>query len=96
VQRPERQRLLLILTDGKPNDIDVYEGRWGIEDTRRAVHEARAEGLIPFCLSIDAEAHDYLPHLFGHCGWAHVRRPTELPARLTAVYARLTRRGPGG
>jgi nitric oxide reductase NorD protein len=90
-ERPERQRLLLILTDGKPNDLDVYEGCWGIEDTRHAVHEARAAGLVPFCLSIDEQAHDYLPHLFGRQGWAHVRRPTELPARLTAVYARLTR-----
>lgn len=90
-QRPERQRLLLILTDGKPNDLDVYEGRWGIEDTRHAVHEARAAGLLPFCLSIDEEAHDYLPHLFGRGGWAQVRRPAELPARLASVYARLTR-----
>ena len=90
-QRPERQRLLLILTDGKPNDLDVYEGRWGIEDTRHAVQEARAAGLLPFCLSIDEEAHDYLPHLFGRGGWAQVRRPAELPARLATVYARLTR-----
>ncbi len=90
-QRPERQRLLLILTDGKPNDIDVYEGRWGIEDTRHAVHEARAAGVLPFCLSIDEEAHDYLPHLFGRQGWAHVRRPAQLPSRLAAVYGRLTR-----
>jgi nitric oxide reductase NorD protein len=90
-QRAERQRLLLILTDGKPNDIDVYEGRWGIEDTRQAVREARSTGLLPFCLSIDEEAHDYLPHLFGRQGWAHVRRPAELPARLATVYGRLTR-----
>lgn len=89
--RPERQRLLLILTDGKPNDLDVYEGRWGLEDTRHAVHEAREAGLLPFCLSIDEEAHEYLPHLFGRGGWAQVRRPAELPARLAAVYARLTR-----
>ena len=89
--RPERQRLLLILTDGKPNDIDVYEGRWGLEDTRHAVRAARAAGLLPFCLSIDAEAHAYLPHLFGRQGWAQVRRPAELPARLSAVYAGLTR-----
>ncbi len=89
--RPERQRLLLILTDGKPNDLDVYEGRWGLEDTRRAVHEAREAGLLPFCLSIDEEAHEYLPHLFGRGGWAQVRRPAELPARLASVYARLTR-----
>ncbi len=90
IERPERQRLLLILTDGKPNDIDVYEGRWGIEDTRHAVQEARAAGLLPFCISIDEEAHEYLPHLFGRTGWAQVRRPVELPARLAAVYARLT------
>ncbi len=90
--RPERQRLLLILTDGKPNDIDVYEGRWGLEDTRHAVQEARAAGLSPFCLSIDDEAHDYLPHLFGQQGWAHVRQPAELPQRLAAVYARLVQR----
>ncbi len=87
--RPERQRLLLILTDGKPNDIDVYEGRWGLEDTRHAVRAARAAGLLPFCLSIDEEAHDYLPHLFGQQGWAHVRRPADLPLRLAAVYARM-------
>ena len=90
-QRPERQRLLIILTDGKPNDLDVYEGRWGLEDTRAAVHEARAAGLLPFCLSIDEEAHDYLPHLFGRGGWAQVMRPAELPARLAAVYATLVR-----
>jgi nitric oxide reductase NorD protein len=90
-QRPERQRLLLILTDGKPNDIDVYEGRWGLEDTRHAVIEARQAGLVPFCLSIDEAAHHYLPHLFGQQGWARVSRPAELPARLATVYARLTR-----
>ncbi len=90
-QRPERQRLLLILTDGKPNDLDQYEGRWGLEDTRHAVAEARVAGLLPFCISIDALAHAYLPHLFGPRGWAWVRRPAELPARLAAVYARLTR-----
>ncbi|MDC8771278.1 nitric oxide reductase activation protein NorD [Roseateles albus] len=90
-QRPERQRLLLLLTDGKPNDLDVYEGRWGIEDTREAVREARRAGLQPFCLSIDEQAQDYLPHLFGHQGWARVARPTELPLRLAGIYSRLTR-----
>lgn len=89
--RAERQRLLLILTDGKPNDIDIYEGRWGLEDTRHAVLQARAAGLLPFCLSIDEQAHAYLPYLFGRQGWAHVRRPAELPLRLAAVYAQLTR-----
>ncbi|MEL4181122.1 nitric oxide reductase activation protein NorD [Roseateles sp. PN1] len=90
-QRPERQRLLLLLTDGKPNDLDVYEGRWGVEDTREAVLEARRAGLQPFCLSIDAEAPDYLPHIFGRQGWARVVRPSELPIRLAGIYGQLTR-----
>jgi nitric oxide reductase NorD protein len=89
--RSERQRLLLLLTDGKPNDLDVYEGRWGLEDTRHAVLEARAAGLTPFCLSIDDQAQDYLPHLFGPRGWAQLRRPAELPVRLAQLHATLTR-----
>ncbi len=90
-QRPERQRLLLLLTDGKPNDLDVYEGRYGLEDTRHALHAARAAGLTPFCVTIDARAEDYLPHLFGRGGWTLVRRPAELPARLAQVRALLGR-----
>lgn len=91
VQRPERQKLLLILTDGKPNDLDVYEGRYGLEDTAHAVRAARAAGLVPFCVTIDEQAHDYLPQLFGRRGWALVRRPQQLVQRLAAVHAALTR-----
>ena len=87
-QRPERQRLLLILTDGKPNDLDVYEGRYGLEDTRHAVQAAREAGLVPFCITIDETAHDYLPALFGQQGYALVHRPQDLVQRLSLVYTR--------
>lgn len=87
--RPERQRLLLLLTDGKPNDLDVYEGRHGLEDTRQAVIEAKAAGLHPYCITIDQEAHDYLPSLFGHKGFAVVHNPADLVSKLSTVYARL-------
>ena len=88
--RPERQRLLLILSDGKPNDLDHYEGRHGLEDTRHAVHEARQAGLVPFCVTIDQEANQYLPRLFGTQGYALVHRPDQLARALTQVYVRLT------
>jgi nitric oxide reductase NorD protein len=88
--RGERQRLLLILTDGKPNDLDVYEGRYGLEDTRHAVQAAREAGLTPFCVTIDETAHDYLPMLFGQHGYALVHRPTDLVQRLATLYARMT------
>jgi nitric oxide reductase NorD protein len=94
-QRPERQRLLLLLTDGKPNDLDQYEGRYGLEDTRAAVREARAAGLQPFAVTIDEESAEVLPHLFGQGGFAVVRRPQDIVARLPQIYARLTRPGAG-
>jgi nitric oxide reductase NorD protein len=90
-ERPERQRLMLILTDGKPNDLDVYEGRYGLEDTRHAVQAARAAGLIPFCITIDESAHDYLPMLFGQQGYVLVHRPQDLVGKLASVYLRFMR-----
>ncbi|WP_310734059.1 nitric oxide reductase activation protein NorD [Sphaerotilus sulfidivorans] len=90
--RPERQRLLLLLTDGKPNDIDHYEGRHGLEDTRHAVQAARDAGLTPFCVTIDEQAQDYLPMLFGQNGYARVHRPQELVHRLAQIHAALVSR----
>ena len=86
-----RERLLLILTDGKPNDNDYYEGRYGIEDTRYALGEARKQGLRPFCVTVDQTAEDYLPHIFGKHSFTIVKRPAELPRRLALLYAQLTR-----
>jgi nitric oxide reductase NorD protein len=91
VKQPQRQRLLLLLTDGKPNDLDRYEGRYGIEDTRMALHEARQQGLRPFCITIDNEANAYLPHLFGAGGYAVIRKPEDLPKELPLLYAQMTR-----
>ncbi|MEO7056969.1 MAG: VWA domain-containing protein, partial [Caldimonas sp.] len=58
-------RLLLVLSDGKPNDVDDYEGRYGVEDMRQAVTEARLQGIAPFCLTVDRQAANYLPFVFG-------------------------------
>lgn len=90
-KQPATQRLLLILTDGKPNDLDQYEGRYGVEDTRVAIHEARQMGLRPFCVTIDDKGSNYLPHLFGVNGYVVIRKPSELPRELPLLYAQLTR-----
>jgi len=84
------QKLLLILTDGKPNDIDHYEGRFGIEDTHQAINEAKRLGIKPFCITIDQEAEDYLPYLFGSDGFTVILRPAQLPVRLPQLYHQLT------
>jgi nitric oxide reductase NorD protein len=90
--RGEHRRLLMLLTDGKPNDLDVYEGRYGLEDTRQAIREAQALGLSTFCVTIDEKAHDYLPMLFGQQGYALVRRPQDLVKQLTQAWATLSRK----
>ncbi|WP_312714396.1 nitric oxide reductase activation protein NorD, partial [Stutzerimonas nitrititolerans] len=88
--RKQRRKLLLLVTDGKPNDLDLYEGRYGVEDTRMAVLEARRQGLLPFCITIDSEAGDYLPYMFGANGYTLIKDPQQLPFRLPQLYKQLT------
>lgn len=88
-RQPQRQRLLLLLTDGKPNDLDAYEGRYGLEDTRQAILAVRRAGVVPFCITIDEMAHEYLPRLFGSQGYVWVRQAHALPTRLVTVYQQL-------
>ncbi len=85
------QRVLMIVTDGKPNDLDLYEGRYGVEDTRMAIIEAKQAGLQPFCVTIDDEADEYLPHLFGKNGFVVIKDPAQLPKELPRLYVNLTR-----
>jgi nitric oxide reductase NorD protein len=84
-----RHRLLLVLSDGKPNDVDRYEGRYGIEDTRQAVAEARLQGLVVFCLTVDRDAPTYMPSIFGPRGYTMLRRQDLLPAVVVDVVRRL-------
>lgn len=88
-RQPARHRLLLVLTDGKPNDVDHYPGRYGIQDTRQAVAEARLQGLVPFCLTVDREAPAYMPSIFGRRGYALLRRQELLPSVLVEIVRRL-------
>jgi len=82
-------RLLLLLSDGKPNDIDDYEGRYGVEDLRQAVIEAKLQGISPFCLTIDRQAANYLSAVFGPNHYALLPRPELLPSVLLDWLRRL-------
>ncbi|MBF0139007.1 MAG: VWA domain-containing protein [Magnetococcales bacterium] len=89
-RQPASKRLLLLLTDGKPNDIDHYEGRYGIEDTRMALLELKQWGIQPFCVTIDREAGAYSTHVFGPGGFALIKQASALPRQLPLLYHRLT------
>ncbi len=86
-----RTKLLVTLSDGKPDDYsDHYRGEYGIEDTRQALHEAHRRGIHPFCITIDKEARDYLPHLYGTANWTLVDEIGRLPTKVADIYRRLT------
>ena len=88
-ERPRSRRLLLLLTDGKPNDADHYEGRYAIEDTRMAIREARRAGMRVFGITVDREAQDYVPYLFGPGAYAIFPQISRLPVALPAIYRQL-------
>lgn len=85
-----RTKLLITLSDGKPDDFDGYRGEYGIEDTRKALIEAKQQGIHPFCITIDDEARDYLPHMYGAVNYTIVNDVRKLPLKVAEVYRRLT------
>jgi len=85
-----RTRLFVILSDGKPEDWDAYKGEYAIEDTRKALIEARERGIHPFCVTIDKEARSYLPHMYGESNYTLIDDVRKLPDRITEIYRRLT------
>ncbi len=85
-----RIKILLTLSDGKPEDYDEYKGPYAIEDTRMALMEARQEGIKPFCITIDKEARKYLPRMYGGANYVLVPEVRLLHKRVPEIYRVLT------
>ncbi len=83
-------KLLITLSDGKPDDYDTYRGEYGVEDTRQALFEARRDGIHSFCITIDEEARDYLPHMYGAANYTVIDDVASLPIKVSDIYRRLT------
>jgi nitric oxide reductase NorD protein len=85
-----RTKLLITLSDGKPEDYDGYRGEYGIEDTRMALLEARRDGIHPFCITIDREARDYLQHMYGDASYVVLDDVGKLPLKVADIYRHIT------
>jgi nitric oxide reductase NorD protein len=85
-----RTKLLVTLSDGKPDDYDGYRGDYGIEDTRQALIEAKASRIHPFCVTIDRAEHSYLSHMYGSVNYAFIDDIAKLPLKVPDIYRRLT------
>ena len=86
-----KTRVLVTLSDGRPDDyFDVYRGQYGIEDTRMALLEAARTGIHPFCITLDRDARDYLPHMYGAARYIILDDVRQLPVKVTDIYRRIT------
>jgi nitric oxide reductase NorD protein len=88
-QQARKRRLLLVITDGKPNDLDHYEGRHGIEDTAMAVREARRAGQSVFGITVDKQAKSWFARMFGQGGFHVIPHPERLTEALPMIYREL-------
>jgi nitric oxide reductase NorD protein len=86
-----RHKLLVTLSDGRPDDFgDEYRGQYGIEDTRRALQEAREQGIKSYCITIDRHGADYLRHMVGPASYTVLDDVKKLPLKVADIYRRLT------
>ena len=65
-------------------------GEYGIEDTRQALIEAHRSGIKPFCITIDREAREYLPRMYGAVNYTVIDDVARLPLKVADIYRRLT------
>ena len=84
------RKLLIVLSDGKPNDLDHYEGQHGIEDSRMAVREARRLGQALHGVIIDEDGQDWFARIFGRGGFTLLPHPRRLSRALPDIYRTLT------
>jgi hypothetical protein len=88
--RQADKKLLLILTDGRPSDIDVSDERALGEDTRQAVRELGQKGVFPYCISLDPRADEYVADIFGR-SYTVIDNVQRLPEKLPELFMALTK-----
>ncbi|TCS72412.1 von Willebrand factor type A domain-containing protein [Sulfuritortus calidifontis] len=88
--RPADKKLLLILTDGQPADVDVQDEKLLIEDARRAVRELDQKGIFSYCINLDPKADEYVGEIFGR-QYTVVDNIQRLPEKLPELFMALTK-----
>ncbi len=91
LKQPEQKKLILLVSDGEPADIDVRDPQYLRHDTKKAVEELATRGVHTFCLTLDPNADDYVSRIFGTKNYMVVDHVNRLPERLPMLYAGLTR-----
>ncbi len=90
LKQPERRKLLLIVTDGEPADIDERDPQHLRHDTKKAVEELYSKGIMSYCLTLDAHADSYVKRIFGANNYTIIDHVQRLPEKLPVLFATLT------
>ena len=91
LKQPERRKLLLIVTDGEPADIDERDPQHLRHDTKKAAEELYSKGILSYCLTLDPHADDYVKRIFGMNNYTIIDHVERLPEKLPMLFASLTK-----
>ncbi|WP_077728797.1 nitric oxide reductase activation protein NorD [Methylocaldum sp. 14B] len=90
LRQPQQKKLLLLISDGEPADIDERDPQYLRFDTKKAVEELATAGVTSYCLTLDPEADEYVSRIFGPNRYTVVDHVQRLPERLPALFVSLT------
>ncbi len=88
-KRSTKNKWVILISDGKPNDYDKYEGKYGISDVKQALRELNSKNINSYALAIEAEAKYYLPQMFGQNHYQILTTPVELLQSLVKLYEKI-------
>ncbi len=88
-KQPSRSRWVILLSDGKPNDYDRYEGNYGVQDIKQALKELHQNHIESYAVAIEEEARYYLPRMFGVNHYSILTKHHQLPEVVTKLYRRI-------
>ncbi len=88
-ERNTKSKWIILLSDGKPNDYDKYEGRYGVSDVKQALHELKRKQINAYALAIEAQAKYYLPVMFGQNHYQILTTPGDLLGALIKLYEKI-------
>ena len=84
------KKLLLVLTDGRPHDVDVKDEQLLIQDTHKAVQELDQQGIYTYCINLDPKADEYVKDIFGK-QYTIIDKVERLPEKLPQLFMALTK-----
>lgn len=88
-QRNTKNKWVILISDGKPNDYDKYEGKYGIQDVKQALRELNGRNINSYALAIEAQAKYYLPQMFGQNHYQILTTPVELLQALVKLFEKI-------